>query len=299
MISSYDLVAIVYLTSIQAYRRMRPDAPLGMAAPCILLIKLVAKKEMPVQMLHPLRVALIGDYNPSVIAHQAIPPALRLAALAGGVEVEPVWTHTASITGRDNEFAEFDGIWCVPAGPYANDAGAFAAIRFAREHGVPYLGTCAGFQYALIEYARAVCGIQTADHQETAPDAAQLVITRLACSLVEQTEELFLASSGIVRRAYGAERVTEGYHCNFGVNPEFEPLLLENGLQAVARDLAGNLRGVELATHPFFVATLFQHERRALRGEHSPIADAFVDAMASRTPAGCGVSHNTFTKSLP
>jgi CTP synthase (UTP-ammonia lyase) len=246
-----------------------------------------------------LRIALIGDYNPSVIAHQAIPKALRLAAMAGGVEVEPVWTHTSSITGRDEEFAEFDGIWCVPASPYANDNGAFAAIRFAREHSVPFLGTCAGFQYALIEYARHVCGIQMADHQETAPDAAQLVITKLACSLVEQTEELLLAPAGIVRRAYRVERITEGYHCNFGVNPEFEPLILENGFQAVARDLAGNLRAVELTTHPFFVATLFQHERRALRGEHAPIVDAFVDAMASRTPAGTSVSHNTFTKSLP
>jgi len=249
-------------------------------------------------MLQPLRIALIGDHNPSVIAHQAIPEALRLAASAAGVEIQPVWTHTSSITGRNEELAGFDGIWCVPAGPYANDAGAFAAIRFAREHGVPFLGTCAGFQYALIEYARNVCGIQAADHQETAPNAAQLVITRLACSLVEQTEELLLAPSGIIRRAYGVERITEGYHCNFGVNPGFEPLLLASGFQAAVRDLAGNLRGVELTTHPFFVATLFQHERRALRGQQSPLADAFVNVMAAPVSAGTSVSHNTFTKSL-
>jgi CTP synthase (UTP-ammonia lyase) len=249
-------------------------------------------------MLQALRIALIGDYNPSVIAHQAIPEALRLAASAAGVEIQPVWTHTSSITGRNEEFAGFDGIWCVPASPYANDAGALAAIRFAREHGVPFLGTCAGFQYALIECARNVCGIQAAGHQETAPDAAQLVITRLACSLVEQREDLLLAPSGIIRRAYGVERITEGYHCNFGVNPEFEPLLLASGFQAAVRDLAGDLRGVELTTHPFFVATLFQHERRALRGQQSPIADAFVNEMASPAAAGPSVSHNTFTKSL-
>jgi CTP synthase (UTP-ammonia lyase) len=99
---------------------------------------------------------------------------------------------------------------------------------------------------------------------------------------VEQTEELLLASGGMVRRAYGVERITEGYHCNFGVNPKFEPLFLGNGFHAAARDLAGNLRAVELTTHPFFVATLFQHERRALRGENSPLVDAFVNAMATR-----------------
>ena len=73
---------------------------------------------------------------------------------------------------------------------------------------VPFLGTCGGFQYALIEFARNLGGIRAAAHQESASDAVHLVITRLACSLVEQTEELLLASGGIVRRAYGVERIT-------------------------------------------------------------------------------------------
>ena len=244
------------------------------------------------------RVALVGDYNPSVIAHQAIPEALRLGAAAGSVSVEQVWIHTSAITGHDGEFAGFDGIWSVPASPYANEDGAFAAIRFAREHGVPFLGTCAGFQHAVIEYARDVCGIPAASHQETAPDAGRHVITRLACSLVEQTEELLLAREGIVRRAYGVERITEGYHCNFGVNPEFEPLLLASGFHSAARDLTGQLRAVELTTHPFFVATLFQHERRALRGKNSPLVDAFVGAMTSSATFGSAAQHNFFTKNL-
>ena len=244
------------------------------------------------------RVALVGDYNPAVIAHQAIPEALRLAAVASSVKIEPVWTHTASITGEPGQFADFDGIWCVPASPYANENGAFTAIRFARENGVPFLGTCAGFQHALIEYARNVCGILAASHQETAPDADQLLITRLACSLVEQSEELTLAPNGILRRAYGVDRITEGYHCNFGVNPQFEPLILASGFHAAARDLSGQLRAVELTPHPFFVTTLFQHERRALRGEQSPLADAFVHSMALRRPAN-RTDHESFTKNLP
>ena len=226
-----------------------------------------------------IRIALIGDYNPAVLAHKAIPEALRLASAANGVPVEPVWADTVSIDGRSHEFDGFDGIWCVPASPYANENGALAAIRFARENGVPFLGTCGGFQHALIEFARNVCGLASAGHEESAPEAPQLLITRLACSLVEQSEELILAESGIVRRAYGVNRITEGYHCNFGLNAEFEPLILASGFQAAARDVSGQLRAVELTSHPFFVATLFQHERRALRGEQSPLADAFVNAI--------------------
>jgi CTP synthase (UTP-ammonia lyase) len=109
-----------------------------------------------------LRVALIGDYDPSVIAHQAIPEALRLSADSGH-SVEGVWIHTGSISNAKFQLGDFDGVWCVPASPYANMDGALEAIRFARESRRPFLGTCGGFQHALIEYARNVCNIRAAD----------------------------------------------------------------------------------------------------------------------------------------
>src|SRR2546430_659730 len=100
------------------------------------------------------RVALIGDHNPSVIAHQAIPEALRLAG-----NVEGVWVHTTSILNPEMDLRGFNGIWCVPASPYASMDGALKAIQYARESGRPFLGTCGGFQHALIEYARNVRGL--------------------------------------------------------------------------------------------------------------------------------------------
>ena len=130
-----------------------------------------------------IRIALIGDYNPEVPAHLAIPHALRISAERLGVSVEPVWTHTATLDlGQLNAFS---GIWCVPASPYANADNALAAIRFAREHKRPFLGTCGGFQHALLEYARNVLGRGEVDHSETSLDAAMPLISRLSCSLVE------------------------------------------------------------------------------------------------------------------
>jgi CTP synthase (UTP-ammonia lyase) len=227
-----------------------------------------------------LRVALVGDFNPSVVAHQAIPMALELAGAQHGVEVEPVWVHTSSIYGADARLAGFDGVWCVPASPYANTAGALAAIRYARESGRPFLGTCGGFQHALIEYARNVCGMAQAEHAETNPDAALPLISPLGCSLVERSEEILLAEGGLFRRAYGLPRITEGYHCTYGLNREYEPRLFCNGLHATAHGVNGEVRGVELAGHPFYVGALFQPERRALRGEVPPLVAAFVAAMA-------------------
>jgi len=225
------------------------------------------------------RVALIGDYDSSVIAHQAIPRALRLSS-GTGHSVEGVWVHTASISNAESQLRDFDGVWCVPASPYASMEGALDAIRFARESGRPFLGTCGGFQHALVEYARNVCNLRTADHAETNPHASVLLISPLACPLVEQNEEITL-HEGLVQKAYGVSRITEAYHCSYGLNREYESLLVKNGLHATAHALSsGDVRAIELSAHPFFVATLFQSERRALRDEIPPLVKAFVTSLA-------------------
>jgi CTP synthase (UTP-ammonia lyase) len=224
------------------------------------------------------RVALIGDFNPSVIAHQAIPEALKLSADKNHL-VEGVWVHTKSIANAEVQLRDFDGIWCVPDSPYANMDGALEAIRFARESGRPFLGTCGGFQHALLEYARNVCNLRTADHAETNPSASVLLISPLACPLVERSEEIEL-HDGLVRRAYGVSRITEAYHCSYGLNRQYEDVLFSSHLRPTAHDLSGEVRAVELSSHPFFVATLFQHERRALRSEVPPLVKAFVASFS-------------------
>jgi CTP synthase (UTP-ammonia lyase) len=228
-----------------------------------------------------LRVALIGDYNIQAIAHQAIPEALRLSGEKLGRQVEGIWMHTSTLTNPLNQLASFDGIWCVPASPYANTEGALAAIRFARESQRPFLGTCGGFQHAVIEYARNVCGLAEAEHAETNPTSSFQLIAPLSCSLVEKTGDILLAEEGLVRKAYGEPRITEGYHCSYGLNSIYSSLLFKNGLRATAHDLSDDVRAIELTTHPFFVATLFQPERRALQGRVPPLVAAFVAATSS------------------
>lgn len=225
------------------------------------------------------RVALIGDYNPAVVAHQAVPEALRLAGEDFGLTVEGVWLHTTLLGNPRRQLQDFEGIWCVPASPYANTEGVLDTIRYARENDVPYLGTCAGFQHAILEYARNVLGLASADHAENNPQGEMLVIAALACSLVEKSEDLLLAADCKMREAYGEERITEGYHCNYGINRAFERQIFSKSLKPTARGVGGEVRAFELEGHPFYVGTLFQPERRALRGEAPPLVLAFVDAM--------------------
>jgi CTP synthase (UTP-ammonia lyase) len=230
--------------------------------------------------MHTIRIGLIGDHDPAVTAHQAIPPALGLAAASlSDADVEPVWLPTNAIDPTNlSSLSGFDGLWCVPASPYASTEGALAAIGYAREKGIPFLGTCGGFQHALIEYAKNVAGIIDAEHAETAPDAEVLLVSRLSCSLVEERGEILLQEGSAARQIYARDRTVEGYHCSFGLNPAYERALQEAGLCFTGRDEAGEVRVLELPGHPFFMATLFQPERSSLRGETHPLVRAFVQA---------------------
>jgi CTP synthase (UTP-ammonia lyase) len=222
-----------------------------------------------------LPVALIGDYNPEVTAHRAIPLALQLASH----RVRPTWIHTTTIPDPLGEhLVPYDGIWCVPASPYASPDGALRAIRYARESGVPFLGTCAGFQHAILEYARNVLRMPAASHAETDTDAPDLVVTPLRCALVERDDVIELLSGSRIGVLCGASTLHEEYHCRYGLNRAYETSLEAAGLRVAGRDPDGEPRIVELDDHPFYVATLFQPERAGLRGVRHPLVDAFVSA---------------------
>jgi CTP synthase (UTP-ammonia lyase) len=224
-----------------------------------------------------IRVGLIGDHDPAVPAHQAIPRALALVAEAAGVIVAHEWVPTGEITD-DSRVAAYDALWCVPASPYRSTDGALRAIRFARERGRPFLGTCGGFQHTVLEYARSVLGWADAEHAEANPDAGLLVVTPLACALVEAQGVVRFRPGSLLRAAYAADQAVEGYRCRYGLNPAFRDALTAGPLRVAAEDEAGDVRAVELDGHPFFVATLFQPERAALRGEVPLIVAAFVGA---------------------
>lgn len=227
----------------------------------------------------PLRIALIGDYDPQITAHQAIPLALELAARHIERDVQWQWLATESIDA-DSRLTDFDGLWCVPGSPYRNIDGALRAIAFAREKQRPFFGTCGGFQHAVLEFARNVMGWADAEHGETSPDAQRAVISPLTCALVEAIGQIQLIEGSLIAKAYANEQISEGYRCRYGINPALIDELLHHDLRVSGHDSGGEPRAIELHGHPFFVATLFQPERAALRGQLPPLVAAFVDACA-------------------
>jgi CTP synthase (UTP-ammonia lyase) len=234
---------------------------------------------------HPVvRIGLVGDRSPAVRAHGAIPVALELASRALGVSApELTWLSTRELAGvREDTLTPFAGIWCVPGSPYESMDGALAAIRVAREQGIPFLGTCGGFQHALIEYARHVLGLREADHAESNPDAALPLVGALSCSLVGTRGKVTLTAGSHAARAFGRTESTEAYHCNYGLNASYRHVLDGTPLKITGEDEEGAVRVVELAEHPFFLATLFQPELSASTGQPHPLVQAFLAAASAR-----------------
>jgi CTP synthase (UTP-ammonia lyase) len=229
-------------------------------------------------MSHVLRIALIGEFDPEIPAHRGIELALPMAADALHFGLQPEWLPTDRIddTGLD----AYDGIWCVPGSPYRSMAGALTAIRYARERGRPFLGTCGGFQHAVIEYARNVLHWADAEHAETAPQAGRAVIAPLSCALRGVQGTVLPSHGSRLAAAYGTAQIEESYFCGYSINPGFQSALLHAGLHVAAVDVAGDIRALELPDHPFFVTTLFQPERAALGGRLPPLVEAFVRAAA-------------------
>jgi CTP synthase (UTP-ammonia lyase) len=244
-----------------------------------------------------IRIGLIGDYEPTKEAHQGIPPSLTLAGTKSGIEVGFTWIGTETVPEAPADVAAFlagyDGLWCVPGSPYRSMEGALAAIRCARESRLPFLGTCGGFQHALIDYMREVLDQRAADHAESNPEAEMAVIAPLACSLKGATGTINFTPRSRLAGIFGRGSTVERYHCNYGFNPAYRALIergvARGGLRFTGFDPAGEPRAFELgagtadrdkgsAGHPFFIATLFQPERAALRGEHHPLIAAFVAA---------------------
>ncbi|EIK94083.1 hypothetical protein PMM47T1_23532 [Pseudomonas sp. M47T1] len=229
----------------------------------------------------PLHIALVGDFDASITAHRAIQAALPLAGRALGLSVEARCLATEQIDAH--ALAQpFDAIWCMPGSPYRSMEGALAAIRHAREQRIPFLGTCGGFQHALLEYARNVMGWADAEHGENTPDAAQAIVSPLSCSLVEVRGGLQLVPGSLIAQAYETLDIEEAYRCNYGLNPAFADALLAGALRCCARDAAGEVRAVQLEGHPFFVATLFQPERAALEGRVPPLLAALLHSASRR-----------------
>ncbi|MGW3812418.1 CTP synthase C-terminal region-related (seleno)protein [Streptomyces sp. NPDC005046] len=235
------------------------------------------------------RVALVGDRSPNVASHTRVPLLLDALARRDRIVLDAYWIPSED-AGDPEAVRGFDAVWVLPGSPYRSEAGVLTAIRTAREGGIPFLGTCGGFQHALLEYARDVCGLTGAAHAENDPgaDTDDLLIEPLACSLVGHEATVTVEPDSLAQAVIGSERTVERYFCAYGPARHLDTLRA-HGLRFSGHDEDGHVRIAELPDHPFFLATLFQPELAGDGSRPHPVLSALARAAvahAGLAPAG-------------
>jgi CTP synthase (UTP-ammonia lyase) len=230
------------------------------------------------------RIALVGDRSANVRAHSRIPGLIESLLQREGIALDPYWISTPE--AEEGDLSGFDAIWVTPGSPYLSAEGAITAVRTSRERRIPFLGTCGGFQHALLEYARNVCGLTTVQNAETTPEAHDHLIVPLDCSLVGHEEAVMVVPGTLAAKIAGPGRRTERYNCAYGLNPRYLEALTQGGLRFTGFDDNGQVRIMELAGHPFFLGTLFQPELQGDGTSPHPVITAMAiaaDGHASQT----------------
>jgi len=237
-----------------------------------------------------LRIGILGDFNPEFRSHHTINDSLQHASTKLGTKVASEWIPTPSLEkpSSDEVLAPFDALWASSGSPYQSMTGMLRGIQFAREQDWPFLGTCGGCQYTLIEVARNVIGLADADTAENNSASKNIVIYPVSCAVPNQAAnapklsgrqgEIKLRPGSVLQSLYQAEIVEEEFFCNYEINPEYEYCSMEAGLPIVARSANGEPRALESPTHRFFVATLFQPQLSSTAKKPHPVILGFLKA---------------------
>lgn len=240
----------------------------------------------------PVRIGILGDYDPKSPTLPAVEKSLQHAAAQLNLPVEGHWLATPGLLdpAAEKKLESFDGIWAAPGSPYKSFDGMLKGIEFARRRDWPFLGTCGGFQYALIECVRNVLGIKDADTAENNSGSKNIVIYPVACAVPDRAKgapklsgsipEIRLRPGSYLQSYYSQDTVVEEFFCNFEVNPEYEWAAMEAGFPVVARGPQGEIRAIESPTHRFYIATLFQPQLSSKPDRPHPLVQAFVQAAA-------------------
>jgi CTP synthase (UTP-ammonia lyase) len=218
----------------------------------------------------PRVIAALGDRDPGYLTHREIDAAIALAP--ADLEIRWLPTEGARIDG-------FDAVWVLPGTPYRDDESVHAVIRFAREQGMPMLGTCGGFQYMAVEFARNAAGIGGAGHAETDPQAEDIVVGQLACSLVGEERTVSAVPGTLLASICGLAPFVGFHWCNYGLAASHVDRLAAAGLVISAHADDAGVEAFELPAHPFYLATLFQPQvGSSARHSLHPVLEALVEA---------------------
>ncbi len=244
---------------------------------------------------HEVKIALVGKYAGLTDSYVSMTEALRHAGAACKAKVCISYLEAEKLEHEPQcvkDLANFDGVF-VPYGfgPRGTE-GKIAAIQFARENDIPFLGICYGFQLAVIEYARNVCGLKEANSTEINPESPHPVIDLMpeqrgieikGATMRLGAHKIVLQKGTFAYSLYGQEEIYERHRHRFEVNLDYQETLKTNGLCFTGKSSDGRrMETLELPNKYFFFASQFHGEFKSRPGRPSPEYYGFIQACVNK-----------------
>jgi CTP synthase len=264
-----------------------PDRPSNLAA----WEEIVRKIKSPVR---SARIAIVGKYVDLKDSYKSLAEALTHGGVAHEARVEARWVDAEELPqdGAAAHLGDADGI-LVPGGfGDRGTQGKVEAIRYAREHGVPFLGICLGLQCAVIEFARHVAGLtgaNSAEFDRTCPHPVidllpeQRGLEALGGTMRLGLYPIALSEGSLAARVYGTLQIEERHRHRYEVSNEYRALLEKNGFRVSGIWPEKQLvEIVEIPDHPWFIAGQFHPEFRSRPWAPHPLFAGFIGAAVAR-----------------
>ena len=250
-------------------------------------------------------IVLVGKYTHLQDSYISVVKSLQHAALSCNRKLKLEWVEAEELekSFQEKDPLKYHDAWkkvvgasgvLVPGGfGERGTEGKIAAVKWARENKVPFLGICLGLQVAVIEFARNVCGFEGANSSEldkSTPHPVVVFMPEISKTHMGGTmrlgsrETIFTEGSqdSITRRLYnGADKIYERHRHRYEVNPDYVKRLEAKGLSFIGRDHKGERMIIlEMPEHPFFVATQYHPEYKTRPLSPTPVFLGFVLASA-------------------
>ena len=240
------------------------------------------------------RIAVVGKYVSLVDSYKSVQEALIHGGIANDVKVRIDWLSSEDFENGQSadKLQAYHGL-LIPGGFGVRGVeGMLSAIGWARQNGLPFFGICLGLQTAVIEFSRSVCGIEGAHSAEwdakTADPVICLMDSQRQVTDLGGTQRLGamtarLKTGSRAAEIYGAQEVSERHRHRYEVNNAYRDTLEENGLRISGVSPDGNLvEMVEIADHPWFVATQAHPELKSRPDQPHPLFASFIGAAVKR-----------------
>ena len=267
--------------------------------------KIVAASRSPEQ---EISVAMVGKYAELIDSYKSINEALAHGGFANECGVNIV--HIDSEQLENNVFPTSlisAHAILVPMGFGRRGAeGKISAIRYAREHDIPFLGICFGMQMAVVEFARHVCGLNEANSTEVNETTSDPVIALMdeQREIVQKGGSMRLGSfpcvldeNSLARRVYNTKRINERHRHRYEFNNSYRELLASKGMVFGGLSPDGKLvEAVELQGHPWFIGVQFHPEFKSRPFDCHPLFAGFIEAGIQRHTASPGPTSRKSSK---